>query len=745
MKPGRNEACACGSGRKYKKCCGQGAPAAPAVASRLPGEELEALAAMLGAGRHAEVEIRARELTGRHPESGIVWKILGLSQWLQGRDALTALRRAAQLLPGDPEAQGNLGNALRAAGQFEEAVASQRRAIALQPNRAEAHNNLGSALLGLEQIEEAERCFRRAFAIDPQFALAHRNLAELLQRLGRYEEAVTSFRRALALGVGDAALHNGLGNALYFLKQFAAAAEAYERAVAIAPRYAEAHNNLGNVRRDQGQLTEAIASYRLALDLSPDSAEIHNNLGNVLLDHGKPLAAREHYVRALELRPDFAKAHSNLGSAYRELGSFDAAEASYRASLALQADAADVHNNLAVILRLQGRTAEAEERCRHSLVLNPNSAAAWSFLADLHSDRGRFAEAEELFQRALAIDPDWPQAWAGIAGLRKMSAADEPWLAQAQRLAGAVRKPRDEMVLRFALGKYFDDARDFDQAFDNYRRANEIAKSGREPHDRERLTRITDYTMSLYDRSWVVRSRSAAARSALPILVVGTPRSGTTLAERIFAAHPSGFGAGELPFWKTASAAIAAGAGEPHAQDALLASSAQQYLQLLTGLAPTAARIVDKMPGNYGYLGPIHAALPNARIIHMQRNPVDSCLSIYFQNFHGAHTYANDLGDLAHYYREYRRLIAHWHTVLPPQTVLDVPYEGLVDEPELWSRKMIEFVGLDWDPAVLEFHRHSGNVSTFSKWQVRQKIHRGSVARWRNYESYVGPLLSLLE
>jgi len=567
----------------------------------------------------------------------------------------------------------------------------------------------------------------------------------LLHRLGRHEDAVTSFQRALALGAGDAALYNGLGNALYFLQKFAAAGAAYERAVALDPRFAEAHNNLGNARRDQGQLDAAIASYRAALALAPGTAEIHNNLGNVLMDQGKPSDARDHYARALELRPQFAKAHSNLGSAYRELGCFDAAEASYRTSLALQADAADVHNNLAVILRLQGRAAEAEARCRLSLASNPNSPAALSFLAELHSDQGRFAEAEELFGRALAIDPDWPQAWAGIASLRKMSADDAPWLAQAQRLAAAGLKPRDEMLMRFALGKYFDDVRDFERAFSNYRRANELAKGGREPHDRERLTRITDFSLSLYDRPWVTRARPAAVASALPVLVVGTPRSGTTLAERILAAHPAAFGAGELPFWKNASAALGASAQTADANDALLASLAAEYLQLLVGLAPAAARVVDKMPANYSYLGVIHAALPNARFIHMRRNPVDSCLSIYFQNFHGTHTYANDLEDLAHYYREYRRIMQHWRATLPAGSVLDVPYEGLVDEPELWSRKMIEFVGLEWHPGVLDFHRQTGNVSTFSKWQVRQKIHRGSVARWRNYEPYVGPLLSLLE
>jgi hypothetical protein len=151
------------------------------------------------------------------------------------------------------------------------------------------------------------------------------------------------------------------------------------------------------------------------------------------------------------------------------------------------------------------------------------------------------------------------------------------------------------------------------------------------------------------------------------------------------------------------------------------------------------------MPANFLYLGLIHAALPNARIVHLRRNPVDTCLSIYFQNFGAVHSYANDLEDLAHHYREYRRLMDHWRHTLPAGAILEVPYEELVQSPEAWSRRMIEFVGLPWDARCLDFGRTARVVSTFSKWQARQPIHRASVERWRHYERYVGPLRSLLD
>jgi hypothetical protein len=177
----------------------------------------------------------------------------------------------------------------------------------------------------------------------------------------------------------------------------------------------------------------------------------------------------------------------------------------------------------------------------------------------------------------------------------------------------------------------------------------------------------------------------------------------------------------------------------------VLEGFARRYLQMLAEMAPGAARVVDKMPANFAHLGIIHAALPGARIIHMRRNPIDTCLSMYFQNFHIAHPYTNDLEDLAHYYEEYLRLMAHWHATLPAEAILDVPYEGLVQDPETWSRRMVEFTGLPWNEACLNFHQTSRSVSTFSKWQVRQKISTTSVERWRNYAAFIGPLLRFSE
>jgi tetratricopeptide (TPR) repeat protein len=636
---------------------------------------------------------------------------LGAALFNQGKDALAALETAAKLLSRDPESQTNLGNVLRARGRLDEAVSCHRRAIALKSDYAEAHNNLGSALRDSKRPDQAVASYRQAISIKPDFAMAHMNLGDTLLALGRLDEAARSYRRVL---------------------QF-------------RPDSVEAHNNLGNALRDSGRLEGAAASYRRAVAIRPDYAKLHNNLGNALLDLGRIEEAVASYSHALELEPDFAKAHSNLGSAFRELAKLDEAEASYRRALAIRADSSEILTNLGVVQRLQGRAEEAEASLRRALSIDPGAAPTITSLAELYADRGQFAEAENLYKKAYAGHPESAQAWAGLAALRKMTSDDSAWIKEAQRIAQRPLRPRDEAHLRYAMGKFFDDVQDYEQAFVSYRRANEIAKAYSPPHDRQHLARTFEFTTRLYDREWLDRAKVTSNSSSRPIFIVGMPRSGTSLAEQILASHPAVFGAGELSFWKTASLQVGSAALESGFDGSVLAKLADEYLQLLTGLSLDASRVVDKMPANFAHLGMIHAALPNARFIHMRRNPIDTCLSIYFQNFHVAHSYANDLEDLAHYHHEYQLLMQHWRSILPPSAILEVSYEALVADQETWSRKMLDFVGLPWDPACIDFHQTNRRVSTFSKWQVRQKISKTSVERWRNYAPFVGPLMHLAD
>ena len=536
------------------------------------------------------------------------------------------------------------------------------------------------------------------------------------------------------------------------------AGHAWARAAQCLPHDAVAHLNLGNALGRAGLLHQARASYARALAIRPEFAEAHLNLSEVLLELGQPKDAIHSCRRALELSPmlveahqTLGKAHVNLGNMLRGVGGLDEAEAQYRQALLIEPHFVAALVELGTVLRLQGRSAECEASCHAALQVDSNSTAALSVLAELRADRGRFAEAEEFYKRVIAIDPGSWEALAGLAHLRRMTAADRPWLTAAQRLAEQKLPPQGEMRLRYALGKYGDDLGDFDNAFRNYQRANELAKQCGPQFDRAHMSRSIDLVIRTFDQTWMNQVRSSANVSTRPVFIVGMLRSGTTLAEQILASHPAVFGAGELAFWGAAASAAlgdaAAGGAAARAiiNDAGLAALGGDYLRLIQNLSGDAQRVVDKFPTNFLFLGLIHAVLPHARIIHMRRHAIDTCLSIYFQRFEAANAYAKDFEDLSHYYREYRRVMQHWRCVLPTNALLEVPYEGLVEDPAFWSRKMVDFIELPWDERCLDFHRTERTVVTASRWQVRQRISRSSIGRWRNYEKFLRPLRSLME
>ena len=481
------------------------------------------------------------------------------------------------------------------------------------------------------------------------------------------------------------------------------------------------------------------------MTLDADYAEALNNLGNGLRDLGELPEAASLYSRAIELEPGHAASHCNLGHALIELRRFDEAVACYTHALALEPRYALAHLSLGTALRLLGRAADAEASCRAALAIDPNYVDALSLLGELRADRGRFSDAEELFQRAIAIDPDFPFAFFSIATHRKMTSDDSAWLKGVEALLAKRLPLRHEISLRYARGKYFDDLRQYENAFSEYRQANELTKRYGSRYDPAKLTRRVDEIISNFDAAFIRQLQAGVANSERAVFIIGMPRSGTTLTEQILASHPAAYGAGELTFWGSAFAECEAAGLKSPAAASRIAGMARDYLDRLAALSGGALRVIDKMPANFLYAGLIHAALPQARIIHMQRHPIDTCLSIYFQNFFNMGPYANDFDNLAHYYGEYIRITDHWRAVLPATTLLEIPYEALIDDQEGWTRRMLDFVGLPWDARCLDFHRTDRVVITTSKWQVRQKLNAASVGRWRNYEKFLGPLRGLMK
>lgn len=655
---------------------------------------------LLNQNRSGEAEQKATALVARHPEAGLLWKILGVALARQGKDALPALRKTVELLPQDAEARCNLGAALHDRGQWGEALESLRRALELQPSNVEAMVDAANSLRALGRPAESVPLYRQALQLDPRHAEAHNNLGNAYLELGQYDGAVACYRQALAYRPGDAQVPRNLGNAL----------------------------------RQQGRLADAAHSYQQALRIDPSSVETLNTLADVLRDLGARREALALYARAVEVDPMRAESHCNLGTVLFEMRRVEEAVVVLRKALSLRSDYAPAHLRLALALRQQRRPEEAEVSCQAALAIDPHYVDALVFLGELRADRGQFAEAEEWFRRALDIRSDF-LAYCSIAAHRKMTEDDGDWLRGAEAMLTKPLPLAGEISLRYALGKFFDDTRRYDEAFCQYRQANELTKRYGAAYNGDKLAQYVDEIMRTFDGPFLRRAESGGSPSQCPIFIIGMPRSGTSLAEQILASHPAVFGAGEVIFWN--------GAYEAYRKGASLAGLARDYLGLLEAVSGGARHVVDKLPANFQHAGLIHAAFPQARIIHMQRHPIDTCLSIYFQNFFNIGPYANDLENLAHFYREYIRITDHWRAVLPAANLLEVPYESLIAEQESWTRRLLEFVGLPWDARCLDFQHTDRVVITASKWQVRQKMNRSSAGRWRNYEKFLGPLRGL--
>jgi tetratricopeptide (TPR) repeat protein len=495
----------------------------------------------------------------------------------------------------------------------------------------------------------------------------------------------------------------------------------------------------------RGDHIEVIDRYQALLKLKPRHLLARNNLGVALWKVGRYQDAVEQLRRAAGIQPTYADAQFNLGTLLRLTGQVAESEMPLRRAVKLNPKRDDAQVSLGLTLIMLGRLHDARECFEKALKITPRHAGAATGLGKVASLEGRFEEAETHYKDALAVDANLTTAWASLAQLRKMTPADAAWVKNAEKIAASGIGPLEEADLRFAIGKYWDDTGDFERAFRSYQRANELQKAVAERYDTDARVRFVDDTIRAYTREAITANEAGRSESVKPVFVVGMMRSGTSLVEQIIAAHPAVHGAGELQYWSDAARKHEGLVRNRLPGESLMKKLAQGYLSELDGRSSSAQRVVDKSTYNSDHLGLIHSVLPNARMIYVQRDPIDTCLSCYFTQLSSAHNFTWDLADLAHYYREHQRLVAHWRSVLPAGTLLDVPYAELVEDQERWTRKILDFIGLEWDESCLKFHTAERPVMTASFWQVRQKMYNRSVGRWRRYEKYIGPLRELRE
>lgn len=563
------------------------------------------------------------------------------------------------------------------------------------------------------RLPAAERYLREAIELDPDCIPAICKLALLLRFDGRADEGRMVCKEALDRHPDHPEILMALGQCKFAMSAFAAAEGSFRRVTELEPTNNVARFLLGETQFSQGRNSAALNEYRIAAGLDDRLAPLHLRIAKVLLLQGDREGAIAACRKAAELNPGLGEAHIMWAEALQELGRKEEAAAQLERALGL--DRGSAVN--------QGRRLQV---------------------------LGRFNEARNAFERELATNPASAWAYHGIVSGRRVTEVDRELVRRMQSLAADPRlSPRDRPVLHFSLGKAFDDLGEFESAMRHYTEANESAsRNTRLGFDANFLHSYNNARMSAFGSESIARLRQWGSPSTRPLLVVGMIRSGTTLVEQMLSSHPEVSAAGELRFWAEQEDAFMAARSQGALDEESIQGIADQYEDLLANVSKadstTVQRVIDKMPLNFSFLGMIHSVFPNARIIHCTRHPVANCLSIYTTFFDSPPPFAYSQRNIIAYYREYRRLMAHWREVLPAESFLEVRYEDVVSDRESQLRRMVEFAGLEWHGGVLQHDKNERAVRTPSMWQVRQPIYTSAVERWKNYRPWLGEFAEMI-
>lgn len=564
------------------------------------------------------------------------------------------------------------------------------------------------------KLSNAERAFKKAIKIDPKFVEAHNNLGNVLLDQGRIKEASNAYQKALKLLPDHPLILNNVGNVLQLQGENEKALSWFEKAISQDPNHVDAYCNQGNAFRALERYREAVESYNRALEINPQLVEIQYNLGVLLVELQRLNSAINCFNQALRINPKDKAIYLELGKAQN----------------------------------IKGDLNQAVYAFQQALALDPDNEKIYLQLAAAYSDHGEIEEAISTFLKVIELNPGSTQAYSGLSMNRKYIEYDDDLRAMETMLANNEITDEDKCRLAFGLGKAYEDLGNFDKSIEYVIQATGLRRNSYDYSISESQL-LFDRVKEIFSPEFISSHENCGDPDQTPIFILGMPRSGTSLAEQILASHPDVHGAGEVnDLW---SVITSVGLSDEERRSVMVpkalldldasafADLGRKYIERIRGYSANAKFITNKMPHNFLFIGLIRLILPNARVIHCTRDPMDNCLSIFKKPLINDHGYANNMSELGQYYVMYQELMDYWRETLPG-FIYDHSYEELVKSEKEQVGRLLQFCGLDWNDACLDFHKTRRKVRTASNAQVRRPIYTDSVQLWKRYEKQLEPL-----
>ena len=724
-------------------------PSAPST------DQLQSIISLYTQGKLQQALSRARQMLEEFPNSVVLYNIAGASNagLMQFDAAISNFKQALQVKPGNAEAHNNIGNALKGKGDLEAAVENYRQAIKINPDFAEAYYNMAVALKDDDDLEAAVASYKQAIKIKPNYAEAYNNMGIILLNMESPEAAIVSYKLALKVKPDFAEAYNNLGTALNAKGDLKAAIVSYKQAIKIKPDYAEAFNNIGIALNTKGDLQAAIDCYKQALKINPDYADAYYNMGNALKEKSDLQAAIDCYKQALKINPDYADAFNNMGTALKEKGNLDTAIDCYKQALKINPNYSEACYNMGIALKEKGDLDTAIDCYKQALKINPNYSEAYNNMgialidkdapegaidcytqalkikpeyADAYynmgnalTDKGDSEAAIDCYKKALSINPDYAEAHRALSDLIRYKEHDEHFVKMQSLYMDSSITDELRCNLSFALSKASEDLNQISQSFSYLKTGNELRKSMLSYNIKQDIELFSQLKKSYLGIAKVALQSAVEISVLKPIFILGMPRSGTTLVEQIVSSHSEVAAAGELDYVRKFGHSIAKGVIKPNTE--VISSFKQRYIEALTKRSDGRSLVTDKMPHNFQYIGLILSAFPNAKVIHVNRDPAATCWSNYKHYFAAKDLgYSYNLDDVVTYFGLYKDLMQFWNTYYGDR-IFDLNYDNLTINQEDQTRKLIQHLGLEWERGCLSPQSNKRNVRTASQQQVPKR------------------------